>query len=93
MLQEHEGKLNFATNAWTSPNHEIFVAVMVHFEIDGVPMCMLLDLVEVASSHSGVNLAAAFVQILDSFGISEKVRKWIHGTKQQCLLFLYRFWG
>lgn len=73
MLQEHEGDLNFATDAWTSPNHKAFVAVTVHFEINGVPMTMLLDLKEVATSHSGVNLAAAFAQILDEFGISAKV--------------------
>jgi hypothetical protein len=73
MLQQHEGKLNFATDAWTSPNHKAFVAITVHFEINGAPMSMLLDLKEVATSHSGVNLAAAFVQILDEFGISDKV--------------------
>ena len=35
---------------------------------------MLLDIVEVAESHSGLNLAAAFAKILDDFGISDKVR-------------------
>src|ERR1700690_3554268 len=34
---------------------------------------MLLDLVEVDKSHSGVNLAAAFALILDEFGIADKV--------------------
>jgi hypothetical protein len=34
---------------------------------------MLLDIVEVAKSHLGVNLAAVFAQILDKFGISDKV--------------------
>lgn len=34
---------------------------------------MLLDIVEVAKSHSGINLAAAFAKILDEFGISDKV--------------------
>jgi hypothetical protein len=74
MLQDQKGQLNFATDAWTSPNHKAFIAVTVHFETDGVPVAMLLDLLEVATSHSGVNLAAAFAQILDEFGISEKVR-------------------
>ena len=36
---------------------------------------MLLDIVEVACSHSGLNLAAAFAKILDDFGISDKVRQ------------------
>ena len=55
------------------PNHKAYVAVTVHFEQVGKPMSLLLDLVEVAMSHSGVNLASAFVKILDDFGISDKV--------------------
>ena len=37
---------------------------------------MLLDIIEVARSHSGLNLAAAFAKILDDFGISDKVRRY-----------------
>jgi hypothetical protein len=65
--------LNFATDAWTSPNHKAYVAFMVHFEHEGDPVSMLLDLVEVAKLHSGENLAAAFAQVLKQFGISDKV--------------------
>lgn len=36
-------------------------------------MSMLLDLVEVAKSHSGTNLAVAFVKVLEEFGIEDKV--------------------
>ena len=73
--QDYEGALNFATDGWTSPNHKAYVAVTVHFEKEGVPASMLLDLVEVARSHSGLNLAAAFAKILEDFGISDKVSK------------------
>jgi hypothetical protein len=73
MLQEHDGVLNFATDAWTSPNHKAYVAVTVHFEEKGVPISMLLDLVQVATNHSGINLAAVFAKILEDFGISDKV--------------------
>src|SRR5436190_23579163 len=45
--QEYKGKLSFATDAWTSPNHKAFVAVTVHFEQEGKPLCLLLDIVEV----------------------------------------------
>ncbi len=45
----------------------------VHFEQNGQPVCFLLDLVEVAKSHSGINLVAAFVKILEDFGIENKV--------------------
>jgi hypothetical protein len=65
--------LNFATDAWTSPNHKAYMAITVHFAHKGAPVSMLLDLVEVAKSHSGVNLAAAFAKVLEDFGISDKV--------------------
>ena len=71
--QEHEGRLSFATDAWTSPNHKAYVAVTVHFEKDGVPVSMLLDMVQVAESHAGLTLAAVFAKILEDFGISDKV--------------------
>jgi hypothetical protein len=45
----------------------------VHFEENGEPMCLLLDIVQVAKSHTGFNLALAFAQILEEFGISKKV--------------------
>jgi hypothetical protein len=47
--------------------------VTVHFEQGGRAMCLLLDLVEVAKSHSGVNLASAFAKVLADFGIAHKV--------------------
>ena len=34
---------------------------------------MLLDLVEVPKLHTGINLADAFEQVLEEFGISDKV--------------------
>lgn len=73
MLKEHDGALHFATDAWTSPNHKAFIAVTVHLENKGIPLSMILDIVELAKLHSGVNLAAAFTNILDDFQISDKV--------------------
>ena len=72
-MQKHVGALNFATDSWTSPNHKAYVAVTVHFENAGVPTSMLLDITEVACSHSGFNLAEAFTKILGEFGIKDKV--------------------
>lgn len=71
--QEYKGRLSFATDAWTSPNHRAFVAVTVHFEHNGQPVVLLLDVVEVACSHTGVHLAAAFASILKEFGVEHKV--------------------
>ena len=49
------------------------MAFMVHFENKGVLVLMLLDLIELTKSHSGINLAAVFSKVLKGFGISDKV--------------------
>ena len=49
------------------------MVVMVHLENEGMPISMLLDIMELACSHSGLNLAAASTKILKDFGISDKV--------------------
>ena len=72
-MWSYDGDLNFATDAWTSPNHKAYVAVTVHMAVNGQNVAMLLDVVEVAESHTGVALAAAFAKILDDFGIGDKV--------------------
>ncbi|KAH9955648.1 hypothetical protein BC827DRAFT_1100716, partial [Russula dissimulans] len=59
-LQEYNGHLSFGTDGWTSTNYRAYVAVTIHLEKDDVPVCFLLDIVEVAKSHSGVNLAQVF---------------------------------
>jgi hypothetical protein len=42
MLQEHDGKLNFATDTWTLPNHKAFITVTAHFEVNGEPVCYVV---------------------------------------------------
>ena len=69
--QQYSGKLSFATDAWTSPNHKAYVAITVHLEQVGRPVS--LDLVEVPKSHTGANLARAFADVLVTFGIEKKV--------------------
>lgn len=87
--QEYSGRLHFATDAWTSPNHRAFIAWMVHLEHDGEPLCFLLDIIEVAEvrvalvsepahligiqSHSGEVMAKAFQSTLEQFGLAKKV--------------------
>ena len=71
--KNYDGRLSFVTDAWTSPNQRAFVAITVHLEHEGEPLSMLLDVVEVAISHTGENLANAFAKILEDYGISEKV--------------------
>lgn len=49
------------------------LAFGVHFERDGVPMSFLLDVVELADSHTGENLARAFQNVLEGYGVEDKV--------------------
>jgi hypothetical protein len=46
--QEYDGKINFTTDGWTSPNHRAFVAFSAHFEHNGEPLSLPLDIIEVA---------------------------------------------
>jgi hypothetical protein len=48
-------------------------------------LSMLLDLVKVPKSHTGLNLAAAFAEVLEAFGIQEQVR-YISGYRRQHLV-------
>lgn len=50
-MQDYPGRLHFATDAWSAPNHRPFVAFTVHLEYKGAPLTMLLDIVEVARVH------------------------------------------
>ncbi|TFK59862.1 hypothetical protein BDN72DRAFT_780160, partial [Pluteus cervinus] len=54
------GRVSFQVDGWTSPNHKAYVGITATFELAGVIKTIVLDIVEVAKSHSGVNLAAAF---------------------------------
>ena len=45
---------------------------------------MLLDLVEVAESHTGVNMGITFVAVLKNFGIEGKVRT-LNGDQRMSL--------
>ena len=56
-----------------SPNHKAYMAITVHFEDHGTPMVLLLDLVEAPKSHTEANLADAFAEVLETFGIKDMV--------------------
>ena len=72
-MKKYEGRLSFATDAWTSPNHRAYVAITVHLVLNGKPLSMVLDIVQVPVSHTGLNLARVFARVLNEFGISDKV--------------------
>ncbi|PPQ84145.1 hypothetical protein CVT24_002213 [Panaeolus cyanescens] len=47
LFQEYDGRLSFATDAWTSPNNKTLIAITIHFEYLEEPTCTLLDLMEI----------------------------------------------
>ncbi|KAF8690374.1 hypothetical protein AX14_002970 [Amanita brunnescens Koide BX004] len=69
MLQKYDGCLNFATDAWTAPNHHTYVAITVHLEHEGKPLAMVLDIVEeladMVPDYSDVNCLQCFLHVVN----------------------------
>ncbi|KAF7349077.1 Dimer-Tnp-hAT domain-containing protein [Mycena venus] len=72
LLDNYNGRLSFATDAWTSPNHRAFVAWTVHLQHEGQPLVFLLDVFEVPESHTREVLACEFDAMLERFGLQNK---------------------
>lgn len=71
--QRYPGRLNFATDAWSSPNHRAFVAFLCFLEHQSTLFVIVLDMRELPIAHTGANLAREFVDCLKEFRIQEKV--------------------
>ncbi|KAF8130495.1 hypothetical protein K438DRAFT_1643689 [Mycena galopus ATCC 62051] len=61
LLENYNGRLSFATDAWTSPNHRAFVAWTVHLQHEGQPLVFLLDVFEVPEVR--IHLGAVHILI------------------------------
>ena len=46
--QDYDGDLNFAMDAWMSPNHRTYIAISVHLVWNGELLILILEIVEVA---------------------------------------------
>ena len=56
MLQTCDSALSFSTNVWTSEaHHHSFVTIIVHLEHNGLPLAMVLDVIEVAEVSYELN--------------------------------------
>ncbi|TFY69695.1 hypothetical protein EVJ58_g269 [Rhodofomes roseus] len=75
MLKDYNSDLNFTTDTWTLPNGKAMVAFTVHFKYKGAPMSLVLDVLEVTVSHSGLNLTDVFAKMLElkDLGLNAKV--------------------
>lgn len=74
LQQAYPGNLAYQLDCWTSPNHRAFMNILVTWIRHDQPVTALLDFIELAKSHSGRNMAEAFVNTLDRYGIAHKVR-------------------
>lgn len=75
-LDAKPGKLSFTTDGWTSENHKAVIAVTAswfngRFELIDV----IISFREVGVSHSGENICKSFLQVIEEYGMEEKVRK------------------
>ena len=59
--KEYPGHLSFTMDAWTSPNHRAYVAILVHLENKGTALSMILDIVEVAEVHGLLTWLHVFI--------------------------------
>ena len=87
VIQDFDSELTFTFDAWTSPNHKAFLTFAVHLHHEGIPLSFILDVIEVAESHTGKTMADVFHAVLNEFGILEKVSK--NAWKIQCRLTRY----
>ena len=78
MLHAYQGKINFTTDVWPSPNHHAFVAFCVHLEHKGCPLSFLLDIVEVAE------VWARFSNNILAYHGSNEVTYWIDNGNSLC---------
>jgi hypothetical protein len=94
ILKKHAGHLNFATDAWTSPNHRAFVGWTVHLPHEGHLLSFLLDVVKVTevSSTLIIRLASTDQVYLQSHTGATLAREFHnmlvrHGLEQKILSF------
>lgn len=59
------------------------MAISIHFEQNGKPFAMLLDIDKVPKSHMGLNLVLACIKVLEDFGINDNIRAiyWVNNNR------------
>ena len=55
IYQEYDGLINLITDCWTSPNHIAYMALIGQFEVKGVPITIVLDVVELPKASLDVS--------------------------------------
>lgn len=67
-------KVSFTTDIWTSPSNLAFMGITVHYIDQHWKMVAeTLDFAPLPGKHDGVSIYEAFVSILDSFNLKNKI--------------------
>src|SRR5216684_472839 len=72
-IKEYKGTLNYATDCWTSPNYQVYMAITIHFLYNRNPISILLDLVKVlmvctCNKMIQVNVKDSLMVLMHSIG-------------------------
>lgn len=73
LLNEYEGCFNAIYDCWMAGNGNEFLAFFVSFVHNGKLYIICLDMVEMTVAHTGKNLAAASLAVLERFGIAGRM--------------------
>jgi hypothetical protein len=66
ILEDYEGDISFATDAWTSPNHYAYVALTAHLQAQGQLLSIILNIVEVPKVHETIHVALNHANMVGS---------------------------
>ncbi|KAM4054434.1 restless-like transposase [Hirsutella rhossiliensis] len=73
-LKSTPGQIHIAFDGWRSRNrHALYGIICFYIDKDGVPSKLVLGMPELKISHSGENIAAQILEILESYEILDKV--------------------
>ncbi|KAE9385925.1 hypothetical protein BT96DRAFT_754853, partial [Gymnopus androsaceus JB14] len=77
-LQVIDGKLPIAIDHWMSPNHHVFMSIVIVWlrKLDNGEeelTTTILDFIELPCSHSAENMAEVLAKVLKEYGIDGKV--------------------
>ncbi|KAM4067722.1 restless-like transposase [Hirsutella rhossiliensis] len=73
-LKSTPGQIHIAFDGWRSRNrHALHGLICFYIDKDGVPSKLVLGMPELKISHSGENIAAQILEILESYEILDKV--------------------
>ncbi|KAJ7214011.1 hypothetical protein GGX14DRAFT_360542, partial [Mycena pura] len=81
LLKEYTGRLSFATDAWTSPNHRAFVAWTVHLHHEGRLLSFPLDIFEVPEVR---NVSSFYQTSPLTTGFSPTPERLLHASLTIC---------